>query len=229
MFFFNFSQTYIYRKSDYEMASGNRFNIKTIVFDLGGVIFTKGSFLAVEKIKEIYDIKNESLLHEIFSDLPNSEGSLIRKGLITIDEFEEKLFSKLNIQNKDRSHIRYIWFGSYCLHYGMEELVKKLREHYRLMIFSGNIKERIEYLAKKCEIFKYFDDAIYSYDFHSNKNEIEFYKELIKLIDCKPSEAILIDDEKQKIKIARSMGINGIHFYYTEKLIKDFQKYNITV
>jgi len=53
--------------------------------------------------------------------------------------------------------------------------------------------------------------------------------ELIKHLDCKPSEAILIDDEKHKIKMARSLGINGIHFYYTEKLIKDFQKFNIFI
>ena len=211
------------------MASENRFNIKTIVFDLGGVIFTKGSFLAVEKIKEIYDIENDSLLQEIFSDEPNTEGSLIRRGLITIDDFEERLFLKLNIQNKDKFHTRYIWFGSYCLHYDMEEILKKLGKSYRLLIFSGNIRERVEYLDKKCRILQYFDDAVFSYDYNLNKDSIEFYKELVKHLECKPSEAILVDDEKKNVKLARSIGINGIHFYYTEKLVKDFQKYNISV
>ena len=65
------------------------YNIKTIVFDLGGVYFTPGSFLAIEKIKEIYDIENEKLLREIFNDKPNSESNLLRRGLIKIDEFEE--------------------------------------------------------------------------------------------------------------------------------------------
>jgi len=149
------------------------YNIKTIVFDLGGVYFTPGSFLAIEKIKEIYDIENEKLLREIFSDKPNSEGYLLRRGLITIDKFEEKLFSKLGISIKERKHTRYIWFGSYCIHYGIEELLETLkRNNYRLIIFSGNVRECIEYLEKKCGFLKYFDDTVFSFDYNMNKNDI---------------------------------------------------------
>ncbi|MFX0021801.1 MAG: HAD-IA family hydrolase [Candidatus Hermodarchaeota archaeon] len=204
--------------------------IKTIIFDLGGVYFTPGSFLAIEKIKEIYDIKNEKALREIFSDNPNSDGYLLRKGLITIDEFEEKLFSKLGINKKEKKHTRYIWFGSYCVHYGIEELIKKLKmNNYRLLIFSGNIRERIEYLEKKCGFLKYFDEAILSFDYTMNKDDIEFYKELIKHLECEPSEALLVDDEKKNIQFARSLGLKGIHYYYTEKLIEDLKKYNISL
>ena len=204
--------------------------IKTIVFDLGGVYFTPGSLLAMEKIKEIYDIENEKLLRETFIDKPNSEGYLLRRGLITIDEFEEKLFIKLGINKKEKKHTRYIWFGSYCIHYGIEELLKKLkRNNYRLLIFSGNVRERIEYLEKKCGFLKYFDDTIFSFDYKMNKADIEFYKELIKHLECEPSEAILIDDEKKNLKIARSLGFKGIHYYYTEKLIEDLKKYGISV
>lgn len=206
------------------------YNIKTIVFDLGGVYFTPGSFLAIEKIKEIYDIENEKLLREIFSDNPHSEGNLLRRGLITIDEFEEKLFSKLGINVKERKHTRYIWFGSYCIHYGIEDLLYALRKNkYRLLIFSGNVRERIDYLEKKSGFLKHFDDTIFSFDYHLNKNDIDFYRELIKHIECEPSEAILIDDEKKNVKIARSLGLNAIHYYYTEKLIEDLKKYDIFI
>ncbi len=206
------------------------YKIKTIIFDLGGVYFTPGTLIAMEKIKEIYDIENEKLLQEIFSDKLNSEGNLLRRGLITIDEFEEKLFSKLAINVKERKHTRYIWFGSYCIHYGIEELLEKLkRNNYRLIIFSGNVRERIDYLEKKCGFLKYFDDTVFSFDYNMNKNDIEFYRELIKHLECDPSEAILIDDEKKNIKIARMLGFNGIHYYYTEKLIENLKKYGIII
>ncbi|MFW9873588.1 MAG: HAD-IA family hydrolase [Candidatus Thorarchaeota archaeon] len=211
------------------MTLKNQYNIKTVVFDLGGVYFTPGSYLVIEKIKEIYDIVNESLLEDIFSDLPNTDGNLIRRGLITIEEFEKRLFMKINIQNKDRDHIRYIWFGSYCIHYGIEAIIKELKKSYRIVVFSGNIKERVEYLNKKCDFLKYFEDTVFSYDYHKNKDDLEFYKELINHIDCDPSEAILIDDEKKNIQMARSLGFNGIHFYYTEKLLKDLKKFNINL
>ena len=62
-----------------------------------------------------------------------------------------------------------------------------------------------------------------------NKNDIEFYKELINHIECEPSESILIDDEKKNISFARSLGFNGIHYYYTEKLIEDLKKFGIKI
>ncbi len=205
------------------------YNIKTIVFDLGGVFFTSGTILAIEKIKELYNIEDETLLREIFSDRPNTEGYLIRKGLITIDEFEERLFSKLGINKKEKKHARYIWFGSYCIHYGIEELLKILKKNYRLLIFSGNVRERVEYLEEKCGFLRYFDDTVFSFDYQENKNDIEFYEELLKHLECEPSEAILIDDVKKNVLIARSLGINGIHFYYTEKLIDDLKKYDVII
>jgi HAD superfamily hydrolase (TIGR01509 family) len=70
---------------------------------------------------------------------------------------------------------------------------------------------------------------VFSFDYQKNKNDIEFYKELIKHLGCKPSEALLIDDEKKNIWIARSLGINGIHYYYTEKLIDNLKKFNIVL
>ncbi|MFW9949691.1 MAG: HAD-IA family hydrolase [Candidatus Thorarchaeota archaeon] len=211
------------------MTLSSDFNIKTLVFDLGGVYFTSGTYLAIEKIKEIYDIEDETLLRNTFRDLPNTEGNLLRRGLITIEEFEEKVFFKFNIQKKEKDHIRYIWFGSYCLHYGIEKIIKELKKRFRLVIFSGNIRERVDFLNKKCAFLQHFDDTVFSYDYHTNKDDITFYRELIKHIGCKPSESILIDDEKKNIQMARTLGFNGIHFYYTEKLIKDLKKFNINI
>lgn len=48
---------------------------------------------------------------------------------MTIDEFEEKLFSKLEINKKERKHTRYLWFGSYCIHYGIEDLLQILKKN----------------------------------------------------------------------------------------------------
>lgn len=60
-----------------------------------------------------------------------------------------------------------------------------------------------------------------------NKNNIKFYEELVNHLECKPSEAILIDDEKRNLNIARTLGFYGIHYYYTEKLIESLKKYEI--
>ncbi|MFX1314599.1 MAG: HAD-IA family hydrolase, partial [Promethearchaeota archaeon] len=190
------------------MQSRNEDHIKTIVFDLGGVYFTRGSHLAIEKIIDIYSIEDHHSVREFFRDSYKKEGHMLRLGLINMDEFEQRFVSNFDIKIDDLHHIRNIWFGSYIPHYKMEEIVLQLKK-YRLVIFSGNIKERIEFLDKRYNFLKYFDVFLFSYEYQKNKNDIEFYKELLNHLNCEPSEALIIDDEKKNIKLAESLGLNA--------------------
>ncbi|MFX1411124.1 MAG: HAD-IA family hydrolase [Promethearchaeota archaeon] len=210
------------------MLSRNEDHIKTIVFDLGGVYFTRGSHLAIEKIIDIYSIEDHHSVREFFRDSYKKEGHMLRLGLINMDEFEQRFVSNFDIKIDDLHHIRNIWFGSYLPHYKMEEIVMQLKK-YRLIIFSGNIKERIEFLDKRYDFLKFFDVFLFSYEYQKNKNDIEFYKELLNHLNCEPSEALIIDDEKKNIKLAESLGLNAILYYYTEQLVKELRKYNITI
>jgi FMN phosphatase YigB (HAD superfamily) len=206
--------------------------IKTLIFDLGGVYFTRGSHIAVERIIDIYDIKKHHQLREFFRDTYKKEGYLIRLGLITMEEFERRLISEFNIHEDNVHHIKYLWFGSYVPNYKMDVLFEKLKEmelKLRLIVFSGNIKERVEFLNNRYQFLRFFDDYIFSYDYQKKKTDIDFYKILLENIDCEPSEAILIDDEKKNVKMAESLGINGILYYYTEQLIDELNKYNIPI
>lgn len=203
--------------------------IKTIVWDLGGVYFTRGSYLAIERIIDIYEIEDRDLVYQTFSSKYREEGFKIRLGLITMDEFETRFFEKLGIDEVNKKHIRNIWFGAYVPHFNIDVIVRNLSEKYRLLIFSGNIKERIEFLDNRYNFLKYFDDYLFSYDFHMNKNDLDFHRVLLDYIECEPSEALLIDDEKRNVKMSEYLGMNGLLYYYTEQLIDEFSKYNINV
>lgn len=202
-------------------------DIKTIVFDLGGVYFTKGSYLAIEKIANIYNIKNFAKVREMFEDEPGKEAYLLRLGLISMDKFEENVIKKFNIEGQNKFHIRNIWFGSYIPYHKMEDVVKQLKKNYRLVIFSGNVRERVEFLDNRYDFLKYFDDVVFSFDYQKDKNDIEFYEELINHINCEPSQAILVDDEKKNIRRAQSVGLNGILYYYTEHFVEQLKEFGI--
>ncbi|MEJ2252229.1 MAG: hypothetical protein P8Y97_21525 [Candidatus Lokiarchaeota archaeon] len=160
--------------------------IKTIIMDLGGVYFTRGSYLAIEKLINIYDIKDRRSVWKFFSDSYEQEGRHIRLGLITMDEFEERFIKKYNIDESKLEYIRQIWFGSYVPHYGMHDLVLKLSKIYRLIVFSGNIRERVEFLDNRYGFLDHFDDTVFSFDYQTNKNSIDFYNILLNHINCKP-------------------------------------------
>lgn len=203
--------------------------IKTLIFDLGGVYFTRGSFLAIEKLANIYEIKDKKRVWEFFSDGYDQEGQLIRLGRITMDEFEERFIKKFNIEESKRGHIRNIWFGSYVPHYGIHDLVVKLSKNYRMVVFSGNIRERIKFLDNRYDFLDHFDDRVFSFDYQTNKSDIKFYEELINHINCNPSKALLIDDDKKNIELASSVGIKGIQFYYTKNLKQKLRELSVNV
>jgi len=203
--------------------------IKTIILDLGGVYFTRGTTLAIEKLKDMYNLKDREL-NLFFEDIAGSEGNLIRLGLITMDQFEEKFYSMIKVEEKNKQKIRYIWFNSYVPHYGMKQIIKQLKEKsIKLIIFSGNIRERIEFLENRYNFLKYFDKAIFSFDYRKNKNDIEFYEELLKHIECKPEEALFIDDQKKNVKIAKTLGLKGLYFYFPEQLIEYLKQFGINI
>lgn len=203
--------------------------IKTIVFDLGGVFFTDGSRFAIQRLQYLYGIEDYAQIAECFSNDEGTIGRAIRLGQATIDEFEEAVCDKLNIPEEKKEYIRNIWFGSYVPNYGMIDIVKKLSKKYRLVIFSGNVRERIEYLDDRYDFLKYFDEAIFSYNYELNKRDLEMYGVLEEHLDCNPCEAILIDDSKKNLIKAESIGMNGILYAYSEQFIEELSAFGIDI
>jgi len=203
--------------------------IKTIVVDLGGVYFTDGTKLAYSRILNTFQIKEVRHLFNLFSNSRKTIGRDIRLGRITIDEFEKEFVEDLDIPEDKRYLIRHLWFSSYIPNYKMDVIMQQLRKKYRVITFSGNIKERVEYLDERYDFLKYFDDTVFSYDYQMTKGQIEFYEEMTKHLDCEPHEALMIDDERKNNEKAKSLGLKTITYYYTEQLVDEFKKFNINI
>ena len=133
--------------------------IKTIVIDLGGVYFTPGTKIAVKKIRKITNASKQKI-DEIFEGYPKKEGWLYRRGKITKKAFWNAAIKKLKIDRRLVPKIQEIWHSSYKPIKGMRELVQRLRKRYRVIAFSGSIRERVNYLNKRYGLKQDFDDLI---------------------------------------------------------------------
>ena len=76
---------------------------------------------------------------------------------------------------------------------------------------------------------KFFDDMVFTFDYQKNKRDLSFYEEVLNRLDCNPSEAVLIDDSWNNIKRAEQVGMKGIHFSYSEKLLRDLEKIDVKI
>jgi len=145
--------------------------IKTIIIDLGGVYFENGTKIALSEIYKLVKVPTEKV-DEIFCGYPKKEGWLYRRGKITKKKFWNAAIKKLKIDKKLVPKLQEIWNSSYKPMKGIKEVVAKLRENYKVIAFSGNIKERVEYLNKKYGLYKDFDDFVLSFRVGFTKREI---------------------------------------------------------
>jgi HAD superfamily hydrolase (TIGR01509 family) len=111
----------------------------------------------------------------------------------------------------------------------MKELVSELRKNYKVVAFSGNIKERIKYLNEKYKLNKDFDDFVLSFDVGFDKREKEFYRILLEKIKCKSKECLFVDDRQDFLNIAKLLGIKTIPFKNAEQLKFDLRKFGIKI
>lgn len=104
-----------------------------------------------------------------------------------------------------------------------------LREKYKVFLFSGSTKNRIDYLDGKYGIRQDFDDCIFSYEVGLHKLEKEYYEQVPKIIGFNPEECLYIDDRQKCLDFAKPLGFNVLLFENIDKLednLKSFIKLN---
>lgn len=195
-------------------------NIKNIIFDLGNVLisFNPEKYLE-ENVKE--NIRND-FLNKIFK---SKEWLDLDRGILTYNE-AKKIF-KEKIPNASIEIDKYFDIDIYNMLGEIKEntaLIQNLKSKYNLYILSNFHKNAFENLNKKYEFFKYFDGHVVSCYYNQLKPEVEIYENILNKFNLIPSETLFIDDTEVNIKMAKSLGINGLHLKdYTqlkENLIK---------
>ncbi len=202
--------------------------IKTIVFDFGGVYFTQGTALALPEIYRMVEVSEETV-REVFTSHNRQEGWLYRKGMITREGFRKLAQLKLKISGEKLARLINLWHSSYRPAEGMEGLVLALKKRYRVIVFSGNIEERVEYLNIKYGLEELFDDFIFSFEFGFNKREKEFYDVLVQNIRCLPEECVCIDDQQRVLDEEKELGMHTILFQNADQVSRGLRRLGVKI
>lgn len=184
--------------------------IKNIVFDLGGVLIDLDHDRAVGSFEEIGVADAKQLLDPyeqkgIFLEVEN--------GTITADEFCQKLCAHAG---KDLTYeqIKQAWLGFIAdtPQYKLDYLLN-LRGHYNVYLLSNTNPFIQEGWARTNEftpagrpIGAYFDKMYTSYEVGVTKPDRKIFDCMIADSGLIPSETLFVDDGKNNIEVARSMG-----------------------
>jgi HAD superfamily hydrolase (TIGR01509 family) len=198
--------------------------INAVVIDLGGVLFSEGKSVVLEKLATVHSY-DRKLIGAILS---SPQSISLRKGLIADEDFWQWAQQQLP-SNYDSRLIQQEWYNGYILDLDVYDLIASLRKQYSIIAFSGNIKSRIDFLEAKYRFRQLFDLEIYSFDFHLTKPEREFVEIMIAKSGVRPEEIVYIDDNDSYAKPARELGVNVIIYRRGEsaRLQQELRRYGL--
>lgn len=186
-----------------QLCNGTK--IKSVVFDLGGVLFTEGKSVALDVLFRDYGY-DPAVVGEVLT-CPRSRD--MRKGLISEESFWSWV-EGLIPPDYDARTIRDEWYKGYALDREVFDLVKRLRDDFKLVAFSENIRDRIAYLDEKYRFRALFDVEIYSYDHQAGKRDPEFLEVLLATLVERPEEILYIDNCRNVLESAERRGLNVV-------------------
>lgn len=185
--------------------------IKTIIFDLGGVIITLDQPQAIRRFQEIGLKDADQRLDAytqggIFGDL--------ERGAIDAETFRVEL-SKLVGRDITYDECRYAWLG-YCHELpkrNLEALRRLRKEGYRLVLLSNTNPYMMSWVlspdfdGEGHSLEDYMDACYCSYKLGTMKPDTEFFHKVLLAEQTAPSEMLFLDDGPRNVAVASQMGI----------------------
>ncbi|MBI1972306.1 MAG: HAD hydrolase-like protein [Candidatus Aenigmarchaeota archaeon] len=190
--------------------------IKAVIFDLGGVYFSDGTSLAVEKISEGYKIPKEVVRKTLATK--SKIGTLYRRGEIAPEEFWAEAMKEWELK-EDYKKLSEIWVKSYQLMRTVKLVERLKKAGVKLFFLSDSVKERAEYLQEKYNFLENFIGGVFSHIVHKTKSDGEdSFRIALDKTGERAEDVVYIDDKEEYVETARRIGMNGIHFKSPEQL-----------
>ena len=190
--------------------------IKTLVFDLGGVIINLDTHASLRALEALMGLDSDSspkdLEHEIFLQYEkgNFDDATFRAALNKAYQFKEDVTDQ---------HTDEAW-NKMLLDIPMERinLLRSLRKKYPLYLLSNTnfihiekVNEILESQTGVKNLKDLFDKIYYSFEMNMRKPDLEIFEFVLNDNNLDPEETLFIDDNLHNIQGAAQLNIQTLH------------------
>lgn len=189
-------------------------NIKTIIFDLGGVILDLDFKKTPEAFSQLTGWKPEDIFQLYFKPGLFQD---YEKGLISDQELRlgiNKLFgTHLTDQQIDEA---------WCAMLGAVpkarlDFMNQLRKDYKVIVLSNTnaihvdaFNKTIKEVSDKDSLDAFVDEVYFSHELNMRKPDLEIYEEVLKLSGTSANQALFLDDTQANLDGAAQLGIQTL-------------------
>ncbi len=186
-------------------------NIKTIIFDFGGVILDIDPQITIKEFqkmgfKDVAKTNSKEFIEDIIRKF--------ERGIYTPEVFRKKLKSFLDLEVSDQK-LDDAWNALiYDIPAERIEILEQVKKNYQMLLLSNSNEIHYDLYVRDLQLrFGYrefdelFDKAYFSFDMHLSKPDPEVYEFIINQHDLKPSQTLFIDDNEENIAAASKLGL----------------------
>jgi len=195
--------------------------ITWFIFDLGNTVIKLAYERVLSGICGQAAVRRDDLI-ELF-EAPGGYRDMER-GAISFWEFYEFLCDKADYRGNIREfHELWSDFFDGTIP-GIEEVLERVRERYRVAFLSNSNEVHAEVIPRKFgALFRKDDRFIFSHRFHVAKPEPEIYRRALEVIGALPQHAVFIDDLVENVLAARSVGMKAFQFRDSLSLVRELE------
>lgn len=196
--------------------------IKTIIFDLGGVLIDWNPAYVFDKL-----ITDETKRKQFFAEICTPEWNEEQDAGRSLQEATKMLVD----QHPEWQEYIEAYYGRWEEMLGgpIQETVDIFRElkesgKYKFYALTNWSHELFPIALKRYDFLHWFDGRLVSGEEKMRKPFPEFYQLLLDRFDIKKEEAIFIDDNLRNAESAQAFGIETIRFTTPQELRKQLQE-----
>ncbi|HLD02344.1 MAG TPA: HAD family phosphatase [Candidatus Nanoarchaeia archaeon] len=201
--------------------------IKVIIFDFGNVVLTN-DWNYVDEMKDAeyadyFGVSIDALRAGWKANWPD-----FFIGKTSEDEFWKGFLDTAGSEKKDIEYAKFLWRKYQKPKDGMLELLRKLKQNYRLAGLPNIGKEWLDYKRDKYNLDELFEVIVDSGHAGIQKPDIRIYQLVIEKMNAEPKECLFIDDKKENLEPAEKLGMKTILFTGIENLKKELSSLKIS-
>jgi len=204
--------------------------IKAIIFDMDGVLIEAKDwhYVALNKALDVFGMAISRYDHLVTYDgLPTRkklEMISMEKGLsIKLHEFINELKQEFTMEIVNNS-CKPRFYHEYALS-------KLKNDGYRLAVASNAVRNSVKTMLTKADLIDYIEFFLSNQDVKNGKPDPEMYIKSINMLDLKPKECMIIEDNENGIRAARASGahvmevdiVEDVNYQNIVKSIKLFE------